>query len=399
MKVLIAQDTFFPKVGGAEVHVWKLSRALIKRGHRVTVVTASRGPSVFDGLLVYRFPLLQTQGKRAIAALPFYLPKLIQLVRKNEIVHGHYTALCAAVLGMLARLLKRPFVVTLHGYGTLDSSVEGHFWLQLWRRLALHAACKVIATSSEMAEVARRFVPKERIVVIPNGVDTEEFIPSSNILSSSIVRIAAVRRLVPKNGVQYLIEAAPLIIRQSPKPVEFWIIGDGSLRQYLEVKVKTLGIVTQVKFFGSVPNERVRELLKQVDIVVFPSSAESTSIAALEAMSMGKPIVASNVGGYPELLGTNERGLLIELFDRTRSDYNAPLTLPGERLQILADSVCQLIREPELARILGERARTYVRQHFDWHVIAARVEQVYREVSEGCRPFPQHSAAARWGCT
>lgn len=380
MKVLLAQDTFLPKIGGAEVHLWKLGKKLQERGHQVTIVTATPGPSAVDGLLVHRFPLLQSQGKKAVSALLIYLPKIIALVKNHDLVHGHYTALCSAILGTIAKLFRRPFLVTLHGYGTLDSSVQGSFWLQLWRRLAFHCARKIIATSNEMKQVAKRFVPEERIVVIPNGVDTDEFKPSNDVLPTSPIRIATVRRLVPKNGVQYLIEAAPLILQASPKKVEFWIIGDGRLRQYLEDRVRLLGIETHFRFFGALPNEEIREVLKQVHIVVFPSSAESTSIAALEAMSMEKPIVASAVGAYPELLGENDRGLLVSLFDREESDYNAPLTLPTERLQRLTQAIVQLIQNPQLAETLGKRARAYVCQHYDWRIIAGKVESIYLEL-------------------
>lgn len=380
MRVLMVQDTFLPKLGGAEVHVWKLSKTLHKRGHEVTIATSTEGKQVVDGLMTHRFPYLQSQGKKAILALPFYLPILAHLVAQHELVHGHYTALCSAVFGSLSRLFRRPFVVTLHGYGTLDSSAQANLWMRLWRRLAFRAADKVIATSSEMAAVAQRFVPGDRIAVIPNGVDTQEFAPADS-LPSSPIRIATVRRLVPKNGVQYLIEAAPLIIRQSPKPVEFWIIGDGSLRRYLEERVTLLGVEQHVRFFGVVPNNQLPGILQKVHIVAFPSSAESTSIAALEAMSMAKAIVASAVGAYPEMLGSNERGLLVKLFDREHSDYDAPLSLPEDRLQDLAAAIVQLIEQPDLSRTLGERARLYVRQHCDWSVIAQQVEQLYAEVS------------------
>jgi glycosyltransferase involved in cell wall biosynthesis len=380
MRILMVQDTFLPKLGGAEVHVWKLSKTLRKRGHEVTIATSTEGELVVDGLMTHRFPYLQSQGKKAILALPFYLPALARLVAQHEIVHSHYTALCSAVFGSLSKLFRRPFIVTLHGYGTLDSSARANLWMRLWRHLAFRAADKVIATSSEMVAVAQGFVPEDRIVFIPNGVDTQEFAPADS-LPSSPIRIATVRRLVPKNGVQYLIEAAPLIIRQSHKPVEFWIIGEGSLRQYLEELVTLLGVEQDVRFFGAVPNDQIPYILQKVHIMAFPSSAESTSIAALEAMSMAKAIVASAVGAYPEMLGSNERGLLVKLFDREHSDYDAPLSLSEDRLQNLAAAVVQLIEQPALSKMLGERARLYVRQCCDWEVIAQRIEFAYAQVS------------------
>ena len=380
MKILMAQDTFLPRLGGAEVHVWKLSKELRARGYRITFVTATPGPLLVDGFRVYRLAHLQSQGKRAVATLPFYLPQLMSLVKNCEIVHGHYTAFCSAVLGMLAWSLRRPFVVTLHGYGTLDSSVLGNFWSQRWRFLAFRTADKVIATSGEMAEVARRFVPRERIVIVPNGVDTIGFAPSADALPPFPVRVATVRRLVPKNGVQYLIEAVPFILQRVPRPTEFWIVGDGPLRQYLETRVRELGVEKAVRFFGAVPNEHVPEIFKQTHVVVFPSSAESTSIAALEAMAMAKPVVASAVGGYPELLGANERGLLVKLFDHCQSNYDAPLSLPPEPVQALANAVIRLIAEPELARALGVKARAHVQRYYDWRLIAEKVERVYTDV-------------------
>lgn len=380
MRILMTQDTFFPKIGGAEVHVWKLSKALIRLGHHVTVVTTTPGKCIFDGIRCYRFPLLQSQGKRAVITLPFYLPRLVKLVRMHDIVHGHYTAFCSATMGILAKSLRRPFLVTLHGYGTLDSSVARSIWLRTWRRISFSLADKAIATSSEMQIVAQRFIEPERVVIIPNGVDTQEFKPSSVSQDDSVIRIVTVRRLVPKNGVQYLLEAAPLILQQSPKPIEFWIVGDGPLRQYLESRAQALGISSRTRFLGTLPNEQIKSVLAQASIVIFPSSAESTSIAALEAMAMGKAIVASKVGGYPELLGENERGLLVELFDRVESDYNAPLSLPTERLRLLADAVICLVKNPELRTRLSLKAREYVCQHFDWQVIASRIEKIYTEV-------------------
>lgn len=380
MKILMVQDTFLPKIGGAEIHVLRLSKTLRDKGHQVTIATATPGDRLVEGFQVHRFPLLRTQGKRGLAALPFYMPTIFRLVRQHDIIHGHYTAMCSAVFGTVASWLKKPFVVTLHGYGTLETSVKDNFYMKLWRHLAFQKACKVIATSNEMAAVAQSFVPQHRIVNIPNAVDTSEFKPCSEPPFEELVRLATVRRLVPKNGVQFLIEALPLILRQSPKPIECWIIGDGPLKQYLEHRVKELSLGDTVRFWGAVSNDQIREILKYVHILVFPSTAESTSIAALEAMAMAKPIIASAVGGYPELIGDNERGILVHLFDSQNSNYNAPLTLSYNRLKLLANAVVELINNMEKAKFLGACARKYVENYHDWKVIAQRIEALYNNL-------------------
>ncbi|MDI6773165.1 MAG: glycosyltransferase family 4 protein [bacterium] len=376
MKVLLAQETFLPKLGGAEVHVWQLSRVLRSRGCEITIATATPGETQHDGIPVYRFPLLRSQGPKAIAALPIYLPRLATLVASHDVIHGHYTALLSAVVGTLARILGRRFVVTLHGYGTLESSVRASPWLRMWRRLAFRAADTVIATSPEIADVARNFVQPSRVVFIPNGVDTTQFAPTHGDPPPP-VRVVSIRRLVPKNGVQYLVDAIPQVLAGSPVPVEFWIVGDGPLRDRLVERARGLGVEHAVRFLGSLENRQVREVLARAHIVVFPSSAESISIAALEAMSMRKAVVASSVGGFPELLGNDERGLLVPLFDRVASDYQAPPHLPPERLRALADAILRLITDEELARTLGRRARAYVQEQMDWRMIATRVMEVY----------------------
>jgi glycosyltransferase involved in cell wall biosynthesis len=212
-----------------------------------------------------------------------------------------------------------------------------------------------------MADLACRFRARSSVVEISNGVDTEYFTLGQNDLPASPVRIGAVRRLVAKNGVQYLIEA---------------------LRSYLEERARRIGVDSYVRFFSEVPNERVRDVLKEMHIVVFPSSAESTSIAALEAMSMGKPIVASALGPYRKLIGQNERGLLVKLFDRESSDYHAPLTLPEDRIRALASTILRLIETPAMGAVLGRAARDYVCKNFDWRRISGAVEQVYAGVGQ-----------------
>jgi glycosyltransferase involved in cell wall biosynthesis len=376
MRILLAQDTFFPQVGGAEVHVLKLAQALAGRGHDVRVVTATPGPSEVGGIQVERLPGVSGRGRRSWVTVPLSVPRLAGLVAGADVVHGHYTARLSALSARLARLLGKRFVVTLHGHGTLDSSVGDDRRMQRWREIGLRLADRVICTSSEMAEVARRFVGDDRILVIPSGVDMAEFAGGTQA-GSETTTVGTVRRLVPKNGVQYLVEAMPAIVKGARGDVRFSIVGDGRLRDYLETRVRDLGVGDKVTFHGTMAPEDVKERLQSMDVVVFPSSAEATSIAALEAMAMGKPVVASAVGGFPELLGASQRGVLVELFDRTTSDYEAPLTLAPERIRSLASAILELMEDPERARALGAAARDYVRANHDWARIAAEVERAY----------------------
>ena len=269
-------------------------------------------------------------------------------------------------------------MITVQGLGTLDSSII-NFRRRVFRYFSLKFADRVISTSQEMAEVAWRFTDKEKVFHISNGVDTEFFKSKHLPKKDSKIRVLSVRRLNPKNGVQYLIEAIPYIVKEV-KDTEFLITGKAKLENYLRKRVKELKIEDFVKFIGEIPNEKTVDYYNFADIITFPSSAESTSIACLEAMACQKAIVASALSAFKEMLGENQRGILVKLFDRELSDYKAPLTLPEEKIRALAEAIISLAKDLALRERLGREARQYVIKNYDWKVIIKRTQEVYSEI-------------------
>jgi glycosyltransferase involved in cell wall biosynthesis len=379
LKIGMLVDTYLPVIGGAEIHVLELCRALRTLGHVPIVCTASvpGGDPDEDEFPVTRIPGLRYSGWTTWLRLPFALPGLLRVIRQVDVVHCHYTFFMAMLGTWLGHLLGKRTAVTLHGLGTLDSSVGKSAMMRFFRRASLKWADLVIATSPEMRAVALRFVPDEKIVVISNGVNTSRFAPLTKEISSEIV-ILTMRRLAPKNGVQYLVEAAPAVIAALPQ-VCFWVAGEGKLEAYIRQRVAELGVEARFRFIGMVPHARTAEYYQKADVVVFPSSAESTSLACLEAMSMEKAIVASNLQAYQDMLGAQERGLLVELFDRVESDYNAPLNLAPERIQALAQAILKLAGDPVLRQEIGSQARRFVIKEFDWARIADLTCRAYRQ--------------------
>jgi len=385
MKIGMVSDTFYPKIGGAEIHLKELCKALGEFGHDVSVLTFTDGSEMVDGIPVTRLqysPWDPDTG--ASVLLREDLRKMRSYIKKQDVIHTHYTFMSSAIVGLLNSVSKKPLVTTLHGLGTLESSVEDSKRMKAFRRLSFLTADKVVSTSEEMAEVASRFISEDHIEVIPNAVDTEYFRPKEegDIDESGTYTILSVRRLNPKNGVQYLIDASPIICDRIDD-VEILIAGNGGKKEmmvYLKDRVTEHGTKEQVDFLGEVPNEKTRDLYDAADTVAFPSSAESTSIACLEAMSMECAIVASDLSAYKTLLGDEERGLLVELFDRHTSDYDAPMTLPEDRIRALAESIIELSEEPELRKELGENARRYTIEQHDWSVIAKKIETIYYSI-------------------
>ena len=423
MKIGMLVDTYLPILGGAEVHVLELSRALRAQGDEVAICTAVENNFVIAGgeavrnnkknslpfprggaaglppqptteesrlqssgqrggmgedFPTLRLPMLTGGGWRAVVAIPFALPRLVTFIRQVDFVHCHYSFLLAALGTFLGRMFGKRTAVTLHGLGTLDSSVGRSALWRLYRRVSLKLADTVIATSEVMKSVASRFTSAEKIVVIPNGVDSRKFVPGPKPeIPRGEVIILTMRRLAPKNGVQYLVEAAPEVVAAVPG-VCFWVAGEGKLEGYIRMRVAELGLEEHFRFLGIVPHSQTPDIYRQADIAVFPSSAESTSLACLEAMCTEKAIVASSLAAYKELLGVSgERGLLVPLFDREGSDYNAPLNLPAERIHALALAIISLAGDAALRLRLGQSARSFAAGRYDWKVIAEETRRIY----------------------
>ena len=364
---------------------FRLAKYLRKKGNAVRIVTTEKHrlsgaePGGFEVLrLPHRFGASDRAALRRVLRREF---------EQADVVHSRYCYRLAAWSGPLARELSRRFVVSLHGLGLLDNPQDG--WLRRWshrryRRISLSLADAVIATSTEFGRLAGRYAEPSRIAVIPNGVDTDEFDPARPVPAPLAAKygsdpvVLAVRRLVPKNGVHYLVQAAPRILRACPQ-ARFVIAGWGSQEADLKDQASHLGIASRFDFAGAVPNRDIHGYLSVAKVVVFPSSMESTSHACLEAMAMGKPVVASRLGGLEELIGGDgSRGVLVDLFDSNESTYVAPPSLTEDASNRLAEGVIALLEEPERAKALGEAGRRYVLEHFDWNVMVERILRVYR---------------------
>jgi glycosyltransferase involved in cell wall biosynthesis len=173
------------------------------------------------------------------------------------------------------------------------------------------------------------------------------------------------RRLYHKNGVEYLVRAIPLLVRRHD--VEAVLVGDGPERPRLEALARELGVSDRVHFLGARPNRDMPGLLSSGELAVFPSLMEATSVAALEAMSCGRPVAASRVGGLPEIVD-DEVGALFE---------------PANP-ESLAATVAALLDRTDLDA-LGRRARERVVERWSNDRLAERHLEIYRNLLKGNR--------------
>ncbi len=343
MNILQQCIYFPPEVGGLESHAFYLCRDLVRLGHEVPMVTSHSKPSapreeVMDGVKVVRrwFPSRNPAGwiAHTLATVPTYLP----LARRADILHAQTFA--SAVPGIIAkRLYHKPLVLTLHTSHFLKLARKPA-WQPILRRI-IASADWLLAASAEIRDVALGLHPHPRAEAVTNGVDTELFQRTTAIMPAppaGRTRVIVPRRLFHKNGVEYFVRALPLIRQQMD--VEAILVGDGPERARLEGIAREIGVLEHCHFLGARANAEMPGLLSSATIAVFPSLMEATSVAALEAMSCGLPVAASNVGGLPEIVDETV-GTLFEPAD------------PAD----LADRVVALLRRPDL-----QEAKTRARQ-------------------------------------
>lgn len=377
-KVLIVTDTYLPLVGGAELYTYNFIEQLILRGYEVTVVTNTLGEHNSDTrehLTVLRY---KWEGARDISGMFTLVRALFRLLRTHEIVYANYSYRLTALATLLCLMLRRRMTVFGHGLGTIID--KGSRWTYYaYRFISLTYARGVVVTSSEIAEIVQKYNSR---VLVATAVDFCEIDRISSAADTDEIRneygdkkiIVSVRRLVPKNGIQYMIAVLPYLIR-TRKDFVYLIVGDGRMRAYIEELANTLRVADYVCFLGAKENTQAMVYMRASDVVVFPSSAEAMSLACIEAMHMERPVVTSAVGGLPELIGeSQERGYMVDLFGRSESVYDAPdvSSIPTERYKSFAEAINDAISAPD-TNVRVEKARQYVAKRFDWRLVSEEI--------------------------
>lgn len=228
---------------------------------------------------------------------------------------------------------------------------------QRLQRLAYQLAHRVVANSAAAAQrLIEEGVPDWKVANIANGLAGDRF--ATAVERSRRRVITTVANLRPGKGHEILLKAAARVIRRVPD-AQFQIVGDGPRRQVLERQAASLHISAQVQFLGH--RDDVPRLLQESDIFAFPSFMEASPNAVLEAMSAGLPIVATRVGGIPEVIEHERSGLLVP---------------PGDD-RALAAGILRFIERPAIACAFGEAARQAVDGRFSFDRMVGEFQGLY----------------------
>ncbi len=397
MRVCIIGAHLPPVMGGIENHIWELASGLAEAGDDISVIghlepgqeKIFKNTRAEKGFKVFR------EGRNLFMRRPSRaLNKVSRVLSENrrnrfDIIHAHQVIPEGTLGGFISGTLKTPLVITAHGAILNDAS---SLFKRPFLKLGFSRAYAVIAASSELGErCVKGGAEKEKVRVFPNAVDTGAFCPG---LSGRAVRerygigpgeivVLSLRRITPKTGIQYLVRAAPRILEKE-RNIRFIIAGESpagepDLRARLIRETEDAGVSERFIFPGTLQQKEVPEYIAACDFALFPSLAEATSIAALEVMASGKPVIASRVGGLPEIITDGYNGILVD-FDRADSSYR-DYGLSEEAVKRLISAVLLLAGSPEKRKSLGENAAGVVRREFSWKRYIEKIRALYREAA------------------
>jgi glycosyltransferase involved in cell wall biosynthesis len=368
-------------VGGIARHVEDLSKALVKLGHEVYVVTldfpgAPNYEEVF-GIKIFRAPSEVGHPHFLTWTLLFNQSiekRLADVGVKFDVLHVHDWLTAPA--GIAAKhFFGKPLVTTIHsteyGRSTLHSvdsyTIDGLEW---W---STYEASRVVVTTWSMKhEVCGHFkAPWEKVWIIPNAVDVEKF--QVNVDKGAVRQrygvgwgeklILYVGRLVPQKGVEFLIQAVPRIAAKYAG-AKFVIVGEGWLRGHLEYLANMMGQRWRVNFTGFIPDSELVALMRSADVLVIPSVYEPFGIVALEGMAAEVPVVASQVGGLAEVVEHDRTGVYVYM----------------RNPDSIAWGVDRVLSNSGHAAWLVKNGLEAVRKVYSWDAVAKKTTELYEAV-------------------
>jgi glycosyltransferase involved in cell wall biosynthesis len=342
-------------IGGTERQMVELAKRLDPSRFRVHVACFHRRGRLLDDMPsripIREFPVHGFANPSAAARLVAFASWCRSIgaavVHTCDLYANIFGLPGAALAGVPVRIANRREIVT-------GDKSPAKLWTQ---RLAYRAAHAVVANSSAARDqLVREGVPADRLRLIANGLDAGRFVPAPR--RPQIRRIVMVANLRPEKGHDTLLAAAPRILARYPDAT-FTFVGEGPKREALETLTRALGVAERVEFLGE--SRDVAPVLARHDLFVLPSRSEAFPNALIEAMATALPVVATDVGGIPEVVRPGLNGLLVR-----PDDTNA-----------LADAVLALMDDPAAAAALGRAARADVERHYTIDRMVERFEQLY----------------------
>ena len=310
-------------------------------------------------------------GHRNAHAMRAALAKPLRTVFSRwpfDVIHAHMLVPDGWAAAMIGRELCVPVLATSHRADVLDVPARGER-SRAQVAEAVGTIDQITAVSRAIADAAEGLAePMRPVEVVPNGADTAVFMPRDRSAARARLGLADdgplitfVGKLVPRKGVDTLIEAMGLLAGRPSGAPRLAMVGIGELRPGLEARARELGVLDRVRFAGKVPHDEVAWWIAAGDVFVLPSLSEGLPTVVCEAMACARPVVATAVDGTPEIVEDGETGFLV----------------PPRDPPALAAALGRVLDDPQLAARLAARAHQRALEDYTWAANATRMVRLY----------------------
>lgn len=403
MKICIV-TTMFPKYKGDSYGPFVLEEAkfLVRNGVEVHVVTQHNPEAAYkeeiEGIHIHRFKWLEPKEFRALIhfkglkdnfRLVTYLISLffnlMWIVKKHDIkvIHAHHTIPVGLVGVIIGKIMRTPVVITSHlmditTHGTDEGPLgnikdfESNFFYRKLISFSLNSCKKIVAVSADLANrIIQMGIDPEKTIVLRNAVDIHRFKPVKNIemrnkynIKENEILIVFAGHLEPFKGIFELLDAF-YEIRKKNQNVKLVVIGGGQSEKEVKEIVSKYNLNGHITFTGKISPDTIQNFYQMADIFTLPSYTEGLPLVVVEAMACGLPIVASCVGGIPEIVKNNENGFLI----------------PPRNKEKLAQKLDILINNRELREKFGKKSVELIDNEFNIDKRVNKLINIYKDIT------------------
>jgi glycosyltransferase involved in cell wall biosynthesis len=381
ISLIVVSHSYPPVLGGSEIEAQRVCAGLIRRGHRVLVLCAG-GPPMPDraewldpaGVPVRIFAR-HSSGRFKDYSFALGVAWTLFRERRNyQLVYFLMQGVHLAAGLPVARWLGKSIVMKISG-SSVATLMRGSFlgrlelrWLGKWARRVM------ILNPCMAAEAVEAGLDPQRLLWMPNPVDTDEFVPCSAAvrqelrhrfeIPSEARAVICVGRLAPEKELSSLLGAFAAVVRRMPDALLI-LIGDGPCRQELETRAAQLGLAAHVRFAGRQPSSDICQWLQASDLFALVSSNEGFPCSLSEAMAAGLPSLVSNIPGNAQLIDPGVHGLLVPVGDEVR----------------MAEGVIALLGDPESSVRMAQAARRRIVENYSTAKVLDRYERLFEEAS------------------
>lgn len=385
LKILMLTADYYPSQGGVQVEIRLLAKDLVRRGYQITLITKEihniQNVENENGVRIFRLPdsripMDPWNGIFFIRKNSLAIKRIIE-EEKIDIIHVHHSDLSCPYVYLLKKMVKIPIISTVHASLLIDREYlkfrfnfkEPFRWILrifpiLWFETeSIKLSDYVITVSKKLEDLCRSLRNDDHVITVPNAINIQQFNPGIQPENFKLegFKILCPGRVSPEKGQLYLVDALKIVREKLPAQVIFMGSEHANMIPTLKNRIRLLQLDEFVHFLPAQPYESIPHYYKAADLIVIPSLSESFGLAILENMAIGNVVVASNVGGIPDLIEDKITGLLV----------------PANP-QLLAEAIILALTDAQLRENLKKNAIKKA-QDYDIQTIAQDIEQCYQK--------------------